>query len=138
MFIANVVRSLRSPEQAPDDPWDARTLEWATTSPPPHYNFAQIPIVHALDDFWHRKYTVDDQGRRVRVPSGAANGDHEEHGHDIHMPSPSYYPAVAALALPVIAYGAIYGWWFGALGALVAMSGIFGWAREPLAEPAAH
>jgi cytochrome c oxidase subunit I len=139
VFIANVVRTLRSSEQAPDDPWDARTLEWSTSSPPPHYNFARIPVVQSIDDFWHRKYTRDDQGRRVRIPAGAAYGDghsdHEGHGHDIHMPSPSYYPALAALALPVMAFGAIYGWWFGALGALILQAGVFGWAREPLAEP---
>ena len=36
-----------SGEQAPEDPWDARTLEWATSSPPPEYNFAEVPIVTA-------------------------------------------------------------------------------------------
>lgn len=37
------------------DPWDGRTLEWATTSPPPVYNFAHIPIVHDRDAFWTMK-----------------------------------------------------------------------------------
>lgn len=37
------------------DPWDGRTLEWATSSPPPVYNFADIPIVKDIDDFWEMK-----------------------------------------------------------------------------------
>jgi len=37
------------------DPWDGRTLEWSTTSPPPIYNFARIPVVHDIDAFWDRK-----------------------------------------------------------------------------------
>ena len=41
IFVINVVRSLRSGEAAGNDPWDAWTLEWSTTSPPPEYNFAE-------------------------------------------------------------------------------------------------
>ncbi|UXU76611.1 MULTISPECIES: cytochrome o ubiquinol oxidase subunit I [unclassified Paracoccus (in: a-proteobacteria)] len=37
------------------DPWDGRTLEWATSSPPPAYNFAFTPIVHGLDAWWQMK-----------------------------------------------------------------------------------
>lgn len=37
------------------DPWDGRTLEWATTSPPPHYNFAVIPEASGIDSFWTQK-----------------------------------------------------------------------------------
>ena len=39
-------------------------------SPPPEYNFAEIPIVTHRDDFWHRKYTEDDEGRLVKLPGG--------------------------------------------------------------------
>jgi cytochrome o ubiquinol oxidase subunit 1 len=38
------------------DPWDGRTLEWSTASPPPFYNFAHTPTVRARDDFWETKY----------------------------------------------------------------------------------
>jgi hypothetical protein len=50
------------------------------------------------------------------------------------MPSPSYYPALTAIAFPLLGFGAIYGWWFAALGVIVLQAGIFGWATEPLAE----
>jgi heme/copper-type cytochrome/quinol oxidase subunit 1 len=47
MFLVNVVMSARSGRPAGDDPWEADTLEWATTSPPAVYNFAKIPVVHS-------------------------------------------------------------------------------------------
>ena len=45
VFIVNVVRTQLRGEQTPEDPWDARTLEWLTSSPPPEYNFASVPVV---------------------------------------------------------------------------------------------
>lgn len=47
VFLANIFVS-RSRAEAGDDPWEADTLEWLTASPPPVYNFAEIPIVHSL------------------------------------------------------------------------------------------
>lgn len=49
VFIINWLRSLRYGEPAGDDPWQAGTLEWATTSPPPAYNFRLIPTVRSLE-----------------------------------------------------------------------------------------
>ncbi len=45
LFVWNVWRSLRGPRTAPDDPWGGNSLEWVTTSPPPHHNFHQIPQI---------------------------------------------------------------------------------------------
>jgi cytochrome c oxidase subunit 1 len=146
---------MRSPERAPADPWDARTLEWTIPHPPPEYNFAEIPVVHSIDDFWHRKYTEDEQGRLVRIPAGGADhassvtetagpGDDDQghghddhghgHGHGIHMPSPSYFPALAAVGILLVGYGAVYHWWIGAVGGVITLAGIFGWGNEPLSE----
>jgi len=46
IFIVNFFWSIRHGRPATDNPWSATTLEWTTTSPPPHDNFAAIPTVH--------------------------------------------------------------------------------------------
>ena len=58
-FIWNVIQSLRSGEPAGDDPWDAWTLEWATTSPPPEYNFEKLPVVRSSRPLWDLKHPQD-------------------------------------------------------------------------------
>ncbi len=47
ILIYNMIKSARSHEPAGDDPWEGDTLEWLTSSPPPEYNFATIPVVHS-------------------------------------------------------------------------------------------
>jgi cytochrome c oxidase subunit 1 len=153
VFMVNVVRTRRLAEAAPADPWDGRTLEWSIPSPPPEHNFDEIPVVHSVDDFWHRKYVEDKSGRLVRVPAGAQDtpGEradseavmahreavHKEEVHrtDIHMPSQSYMPLIAGLGLPIMGYGVVYRWWGMLLGgAIVVITGLFGWAMEPATE----
>jgi cytochrome c oxidase subunit 1 len=58
-LIWNIVRSLRSGAPAGDDPWDAWTLEWATASPPPEYNFAVLPEVRSSRPLWDLKHPED-------------------------------------------------------------------------------
>jgi cytochrome c oxidase subunit 1 len=47
IFLVNVVLTLRKPRSAPDDPWGANTLEWATSSPPPAHNFDALPPIRS-------------------------------------------------------------------------------------------
>ncbi len=57
-FIVQIVVSYFKRDQLRDltgDPWDGRTLEWSTSSPPPEYNFAFTPIIHDLDAWWDMK-----------------------------------------------------------------------------------
>jgi len=157
VFLVNVIVSTRRGAIAPADPWDARTLEWSIPSPAPEYNFAEIPQVQARDDFWHRKYTEDEQGRLVRLPTGGSDGggvavaerpagdaggpppaapdDGHGDGHGIHMPSPSYYPWIVALGLPILGYAAVFKEpWLAVPGVIVLVFGIWGWAIEPETE----
>jgi cytochrome c oxidase subunit 1 len=55
----NIIRSLQSGKDAGNDPWDAWTLEWATSSPPPEYNFAVLPEVHSSRPLWDLKHPED-------------------------------------------------------------------------------
>src|ERR671919_1647950 len=150
VFMANWVISRRRGREAGADPWDARTVEWLTTSPPPPHNFDEIPVIHARDELWHRKYAEDERGIPVEVVRGGAgdrepgtmgeihdepagHGDHSG-GHAIHMPSPSYFPLIAALGLPILCYGLV----FAAIpavvaGGIVTLAGLYGWALEPSA-----
>ncbi len=62
IFVVNVVVSLRRGKPAGADPWDAWTLEWATTSPPPSYNFETLPVVTSRRPLWDLKHPDDPDG----------------------------------------------------------------------------
>ena len=79
--IAQLVVSIRTREQRRDrsgDPWDGRTLEWASTSPPPAYNFAVLPQVESLDAFWAMKHGAKrappETYPSIEMPQNSANG----------------------------------------------------------------
>jgi cytochrome c oxidase subunit 1/cytochrome c oxidase subunit I+III len=54
LLVINIIRSLTAGEAAPDNPWQASGLEWATTSPPQEYNFEPLPVVHSRHPLWER------------------------------------------------------------------------------------
>ncbi len=59
LFVYNIIASLWKGRPAGDNPWDAWTLEWATTSPPPSYNFEEIPTVHSRRPLWDLRHPDD-------------------------------------------------------------------------------
>ena len=59
VFVGNLVWSFFRGELAGNDPWDAWTLEWSTSSPPPDYDFATIPVVHSRRPLWDIKHPED-------------------------------------------------------------------------------
>jgi cytochrome c oxidase subunit 1 len=136
LFVVNVFWSHRKHDKAPLDPWDARSLEWLTTSPPKEHNFDRIPTVGHLDEFFHLKYEDRGEGdhhdfhqvatAEELIAREEANAD--EH---IHLPSPSYWPIVLALGLPIMAYGVIYNILLIAAGGAIVLLAMFGWAMEP-------
>jgi cytochrome c oxidase subunit I len=150
VFLVNFVGSIRGGAPAGDDPWDARTVEWLTTSPPPPHNFDVIPQITARDELWHRKYAGVADAVPHHVPRGGsgddtATGDHHGHDHDhehgdghdghaIHMPDPSYYPLVLSAGLPIMGWGVLFSPILIAVGAVVLLTGMVGWVLEPSAE----
>ena len=132
MFLINIARSRHNPNPGPD-PWDARTLEWSIPSPTPEHNFDEIPVVEHLDDWWHRKYQPDETGKYVKVADAAdiaQTGDAHP-----HLPSPSYWPIIAAMGLPLIAFGLITNLGISIVGAVLLGAGIFSWGFEPPDDP---
>ena len=67
LIVVNILVSLRSGKVAGDNPWDAWTLEWATTSPPPHDNFSQVPPVHGRRPLWDLAHPAAD-GKEPPAP----------------------------------------------------------------------
>jgi cytochrome c oxidase subunit 1 len=127
------------------DPWDARSLEWSIPSPVPAYNFIDSPEVQAVDDWWHRKYTEDEDGRMQRLDdfekAKASAEAHLKPGASVHLPSPSFYPIIAAAGIFLAMYGVVYGRSAGAnyvitgLGVLILVCAMIAWALEPSTEP---
>jgi len=59
VFVVNLLWSLRKGDIAGNDPWDAWTLEWSTSSPPPDYDFAATPVVRSRRPLWDLKHPED-------------------------------------------------------------------------------
>jgi len=69
-FAVNFLWSLKRGELAGPNPWFANTLEWATTSPPPDYNFETLPTVTGRDPLWDR---YDETGRPILTSHGGCS-----------------------------------------------------------------
>ena len=93
LLLINIIMTAIRGVPADHDPWDGRTLEWATPTPVPKYNFAQIPQVRGLDAYWLAKM----EGKKD-LPAAEPPGP-------IHMPSPSIIPFIMALGLFISGWG---------------------------------
>jgi cytochrome c oxidase subunit 1 len=142
VFMVNAAISLKRGVVAGPDPWDAMTLEWTTSSPPAHFNFAEIPQVRARDELWARKYPqlAGHGGASAQTLPRVAVvvAEHDEHVH-VHLPDPSYWPLVAASGLLVAGTGILMAAASGyaylgvtAAGLFILMVGIYGWSLEPV------
>nr|WP_197969984.1 cytochrome c oxidase subunit I [Mesobacillus harenae] len=97
ILLINIIMTTVKNERVGNDPWgDGRTLEWALPSPPPFYNFKQLPLVRGLDAYWLEKM----EGKKGMTPAEPLG--------DIHMPNNSFIPFVISLGLFVAAFGAMY------------------------------
>jgi len=115
--IAQLVWSIKRRDTLRDgaaDPWDGRTLEWSTTSPPPAYNFARLPQVGGLDAYWEAKQEV--------MPVSA------EPFEAIEIPKNSGLGFFMSFFAVIGGFGMIWHiWWMGIL-ALIAFFALIAWS----------
>jgi cytochrome c oxidase subunit 1 len=136
-FLWNVYKSKKEAPNLPapgPDPWDARSLEWSIPSPTPEHNFDEIPVIESQDDWWFRKYNIEDDGSVVRI-SSAEDAAQKGDAVGVHLPSPSFWPLVLAIGLPLIGYGVIFNLWLCVVGGLLTGGAIYAWVLEPVDDP---
>jgi cytochrome c oxidase subunit I+III len=124
IFLINIVMSLRRGEIAGPNPWDAPTLEWAVSSPPPPYNFAVIPIVASREPLW------EDRLREQVDRSSLYSGPILDHGREalattpldaeadviLKMPGDTLLPLSLSLALVAVLTALLaHFWWIAGL-----------------------
>jgi cytochrome c oxidase subunit I+III len=128
--VVNVVTSLRRGAAAEGNPWQAATLEWATSSPPPGYNFAEIPEVSSHSPLWDvdGPLTPAEQqpGTAVREVLGTSMLDARPE-HRIALPYPSLWPLVLAVSAATIFIGAIVSLSLVPVGLVLTTVAIVGW-----------
>jgi cytochrome c oxidase subunit 1 len=113
LLVFNVFSSLRKGVLAGDNPWNASTLEWATSSPPPSYNFARIPVVNHRDPLWADSESLPvvaglSAERREVLLSSLAEAEPQIRE---ASPEPSIWPLLTALATTVFFIGSIFTPW---------------------------
>jgi cytochrome o ubiquinol oxidase subunit I len=100
------IRQRHATRDLTGDPWNGRTLEWSTSSPPAPYNFAVIPVVHDIDAFMNRK----EKGIAYKRP---------ERYHDIHLPKNTGIGFINGILAFMLGFALIwYIWWLAILAAL--------------------
>jgi cytochrome c oxidase subunit 1 len=133
VFVYNFLRSRTRGTQAGTNPWGAGTLEWSIPSPPPDYNFAELPRVTSRYPLWD-----------VRRPAPTTNAHDVPTATElgISMPNPSILPLVCAVGVVVMFSGLFFLEASTALGvgvmvggALWWVSALVGWLTTPLEDP---
>jgi cytochrome c oxidase subunit 1 len=135
LFSYSLLRDRRHGEIAGDDPWDGRTLEWSISSPPPHYDFADLPKVTDRDPLWLAKHPEliekrdplsEDSDEQAESPNQPEQADES-----IHMPGQSWWPFLASVGLFVGGFALIYhNWFLGVLSLGFITLCIYAWAFE--------
>jgi cytochrome o ubiquinol oxidase subunit 1 len=98
-IVVSVIKAKNNQDYT-GDPWDGRTLEWATMSPPPFYNFARVPTITSLEPFW------DDKKNKHKI------FDETKPYEDIHMPKNTGIGVLIGVFGFLLSFGLIwYMWW---------------------------
>jgi cytochrome c oxidase subunit 1 len=129
LFFVNLVRSAVRGAPAGPNPWGASTLEWATTSPPPAYNFAHIPVVSGREPLWEATGDFPVAGglrsdRRELLVSSLAAAEPQARE---SSPRNSIWPLFAALATTALLIGSIFSPWVVVWGSIPVAAALVGW-----------
>jgi cytochrome c oxidase subunit I+III len=135
-ILANLLWSLRRGVPAPANPWGGDTLEWATSSPPPAYNFAAIPVVGSAHPLWDelpdaqadpglpREPLVLDEGH-LTLETSVLDADVAL---PVEMPEGSPWPLLLAAAILLVPIGVIASLnWLALAGAALVLAAFCGW-----------
>jgi cytochrome c oxidase subunit 1 len=129
LFVVNVVWSARRGTLAGDDPWGGDTLEWATASPPPSYNFVHLPVVKSRHPLWAdpRPWTVvtgmhTDRREVLITDVFDATPDHRQ-----HLDGASLWPLLSAIAVGIGIIIALFTPWGVTIGAVLLLLTLTGW-----------
>jgi cytochrome c oxidase subunit 1 len=134
LFVINGLWSLYRGVIAPPNPWDAPSLEWATTSPPPVFNFEHIPVVESRTPLWDAPgelpvvsgLRVDEKEMLLTTVVAAAPDLREP------VPEPSLWPFISSVAVGFVFIASIFSPWAIAVGAIpcaIALTAWF-WPKE--------
>jgi cytochrome c oxidase subunit 1 len=123
------MRSARHGVIAGDNPWEAASLEWATTSPPPPYNFPRIPVVASGEPLWQSPEVLGvvdglQVNRRELIVSSVADARPEARE---TSPANSIWPLLAAIATSVMLIWSIFSPWAVVWGSLPIAIALIGW-----------
>jgi len=134
LFVVNGLYSLYRGAIAPPNPWEASTLEWATTSPPPPYNFAHVPVVDSKTPLWDAEGELPvvtglrvDEKETLLTTVVAASPDLRE-----PVPAASLWPLILSIAVAVFFISSIFSPWavlFGSIPCAIAAAAWF-WPKE--------
>jgi cytochrome c oxidase subunit 1 len=129
LLLANIARSLSRGAPAGDNPWNAGTLEWATSSPPSAYNFARIPLVTHREPLWAERLSLPvvtglpvHERQLVVTTITSARPDLRE-----NTPEPSIWPFLAAIAVFIAFIGTIFTPWAVIWGGAAVAVTMVGW-----------
>ncbi len=137
MFLYNFARSARAGVPAGENPWNADSLEWSTSSPPPVYNFLEPPVVEGRHAVWERSpdppvVTGLRSDRRDVLVTGVMDA---EPMHRDEFPEPSIWPFLTAVVTSGLLIGLIFTPWtmvYAAVPLFITLTGWF-WPKKPAA-----
>jgi cytochrome c oxidase subunit 1 len=138
--LVNVLRALRSGPLAGADPWGGETLEWATSSPAPDYNFAHIPVVRGRSALWAAGASLDvvtglREDRREVLQTTMLDAEPDSrHEH----PDPTITPLLAALATGVTLISGIFDPMGFVIGGALVLPALIAWGWPRREKPGTH